>query len=161
MKKVFFTLVIAFATLTASAQTTDEAINLIQTFYANTFKEEPILQLTSPSYGKVLKDCQIRSGYKGVKGTISYMFWHLWFEASSEELYDYSTEQGTVKATDATHANAYVNLTMKLSTYEGKTERVFEDKFMFVKVKGVWKIDDIIRNGESTKLHWKKYNISY
>ena len=119
----------------------------------------PILPMTAPSFDSALRNCQARSGYNGVKGTVSYMLWQNWLNASDRSITSFTPVCGEVNSTDATHASCAVTLRCNVSAPEGNLSVVFNDRFEFLKVGGTWKIDDIVRDGQSLKAYWSQNNV--
>lgn len=137
----------------------NEITSTISTFYNKSYNAQPILSMTSPSFDKALRTCQARSDYNGQKGTICYMLWQHWLYGSAYWISSYTPIYGTVKMTDTTHANCLVNLKYILEVEDRQEHNHFDDNFKFVKINGIWKIDDIVRDGTSMKSYWTRNNV--
>lgn len=129
--------------------------NIPETFYKKSFKAIPILPSFTKSFGDVMRRTQAEAGYNGIKGYICYCFWQYWVGASDSYIESYTTSDFTTESIDDTHASVSVHLTFKVATPDGRSSMSFNDKFMLVKTGESWKIDDIIRDGNSLHTFFK------
>lgn len=149
----------AIADSIAKVQRNNEADGvgkLAETFYAKVTKASPILPMFTSDFENVMRHAQSSVGENGIKGYNKYAFGGCGRYGSEAYEDKYGWTLGEAEGVSDTEIIQHVTFKIHYECPDRSFWESYNDKMHFVKVGNSWKINDIVRDGQSLKEQYRK-----